>query len=58
MPEQKFKVVIVYEVTAKDEDEAMFRVWNAVNYGTEETARSCASPSIKCVYVSGEPERI
>lgn len=58
MPEQKFKVVIVYEVTAKDEDTAKFRVWNAVNYGKEETAHTCASPSIKRVYISGEPERI
>lgn len=54
----RFKVTIVYEVEAKDEDEAIYRVWDAVNYGKEETAHSCASESLKRVYVSGEPERI
>lgn len=54
----RFKVTIVYEVEAKDEDEAIYRVCDAVNYGKEETAHSCASESLKRVYVSGEPERI
>lgn len=54
----KFRVLIAYEVEAQDEHEALFRVWDAVNYGKEETAHTPASPSITKVETIGLPTRI
>ncbi len=54
----RFKVPVVYEVEAKDEDEAVCIAWDIVNYGREETAHSVPHEGLERVYVSGEVERI
>jgi hypothetical protein len=47
----KFVVTAVYEVTAEDEEQAVYAAWDVINYGIEETAHNIPSKKVKGVEV-------